>query len=644
MTKDILTALLVNTAVFSALFALMLPVRRLLAKRISAALQYALWAVVVIKLVIPFGLESSLSPFGLLASGSDADISAISVAVNTPTEEDNAGLQTESQTGGRVNTNASAGLPKQQTTQRVLPSVSTASPTAAPAAAMDWTAMVLALWAAGALAAASMMGLHVVRLRRRIYRFGTSPSSRIMSIYEHSRQELGVSRKVRLMVQPVLRAPAVMGILKPLLVLPEDIEAHDDEQIRHICLHELSHLKRGDLAVILLLNALSAVYWFNPCVWLCFGFIRRDMESACDQRVLEKLGTQARQYYIGTVLRFAQNPDEHRLMAAMGMADGRLTMEQRIRGMFRQTRTGLKTRVAAVCIALLMLAVSMLTACQPTPETPPVVNKGDNHLEDMIASSAASAPASSSPAASGTQSAEQEEALKAALRETLGAPETFNDSYTSEKGDVAVVIDAEVDVPAVQNIPAVAVTLGGFSQEKVDRFAEYFLKGEPVFTEEKVQTKDEIMSMIVMRQQDIENAKKYAPDNADSLISDAEKRIEELQKEYEAAPEERARTASTTALIPSDNGSDLYVVADLGKDEAARFIVGNYSEHSDFSFVNDGKGNYYPMSYGWETLDGIRARYDNGAWRCGKAGDAVPVGSGHQRYADRGCKGRVIQS
>ncbi len=66
MTHDIVVSLLANAAVFTVLFGLMLAIRRLLAKRISAALQYILWAAVIIKLMIPFGFESDLSPLTML--------------------------------------------------------------------------------------------------------------------------------------------------------------------------------------------------------------------------------------------------------------------------------------------------------------------------------------------------------------------------------------------------------------------------------------------------------------------------------------------------------------------------------------------------------------------------------------------------
>jgi hypothetical protein len=261
-------------------------------------------------------------------------------------------------------------------------------------------------------------------------------------------------------------------------------------------------------------------------------------------------------------------------------------------------------------LMLLMLAAGVLTACQPTPETPVVVNKGDNHLEKMIESSAVSAmPAES---ADGTQSAEQQEALMAALRERVGAPETFADTYTNTKGDVSVTIDAVIEVPPVERIPALVVTLGGFPQEQVDRFAAYFLKGAPVYTAKNVRTKEEIMSDIVEQRRYIEMLKDGASrGDLDALIEDSERYIKELEKQYADAPEQWVSTPATTQLTETEGGQSVEVVADLGKEGDASFCVYNPGRFmfSGFIFTNDGRtgplGGYATISGRADPLEGI---------------------------------------
>jgi beta-lactamase regulating signal transducer with metallopeptidase domain len=377
--QSLLTALAVNAAVFSALFGLMLLARKLLAKRISAALQYALWAVVVLKLIIPFGFESDLSPFEWLA------VSESAAAVEQGQADEAAPAQPVSGYGEPIQADMDTDQAQAPAKQLLEPVRQNAAAqqiagTGSVPTKIDWAAAVLALWAAGAITAGTMLLLDTVKLRRRMQYKKSAPNARVMRLLEECRRELGLRRRVDVLMQPVLGVPLAMGAIRPVLVLPDDIETRSDAQIRHICLHELTHIKHGDLAVIALMNGLCAVYWFNPLVWLCFALIRKDMETACDCAVLDKLGAHARQSYIGTVLQFAGCERKRRLYAAMGMADGRLSMEKRIRGMFGRTRTHAKGRLAAACVALLLLAVSVLTACQPTPETPVVIGRQEDVL------------------------------------------------------------------------------------------------------------------------------------------------------------------------------------------------------------------------------------------------------------------------
>lgn len=249
-----------------------------------------------------------------------------------------------------------------------------------------------------------------------------------------------------------------------------------------------------------------------------------------------------------------------------------------------------KSLIKYAMVASALLAALALAACQPTPEQPPVVGKGDNHLEEMIASSAASP--SPSPEASASPETTDDSALKiAALLEAVGAPETLSDSYTNEKGDVTVTIDAKVEAPPVDVLPAVEVKLPGFKQEQVDKLGAYFLKGAPVFTEEYVQTKEEIQEMIVNYGRQIEEVKKMNIAHGDEIIKDYQNRIKEYQEQYETAPEQRKRTPATLQF--NDEAGYIAVVADLGKDEAASFNVNNCGgAYSSFQFTNDGKGSY----------------------------------------------------
>lgn len=203
--------------------------------------------------------------------------------------------------------------------------------------------------------------------------------------FSQCKNELCIKKDIRLVLQGVLPVPAIMGIFKPVLVLPDKL-MHDKNpaRMRHIFTHELMHYKRKDLHTIWCLNILNAVYWFNPLVWLCFKLIHRDMETACDHMVVQSLGNDQRRGYILTILKFTGNQSNSRIQAAMSLNDGCIRMEKRIKGMYMRKKTKASVRTTILILALLMTFAAFTAGCQPTPEKAAVAGKNDGLLEEKI--------------------------------------------------------------------------------------------------------------------------------------------------------------------------------------------------------------------------------------------------------------------
>ncbi|MDD5017662.1 MAG: DUF6034 family protein [Eubacteriales bacterium] len=574
MTVNILTTLFINAAVFAVLFGLMLLMRKLLWGRISARLQYLLWAVVVLKLIVPFGFESALSPFGLFAVSADnAVVTETAGWPATAAYAPDTVLQLESMSQPQTTTDAAkmAAASVQNQSTADVPADETAG-TAKPEP-IDWTAWVLALWAAGVLAAGTIRGLCALNLRRSIRHARVAPAVRVMTIFEQCRQQLGIKRRVAVVTQSALCMPVIMGAVHPTLVLPDDIGAQDDAAIRHICMHELAHVKHGDLIVLLALNILGAVYWFNPFVWLCFRLVRKDMETACDQRTLGVLGNETRQDYIGTVLQYAARTQQRRLYAAIGMAYGRGGMETRIRGMFRKTKAG--GRLAAVCVAAVMLATCVLTACQPTPEEEVIVNKGDGEFEEAINATAAPAAAYEAPG---------------------------HWSETVENGKLTIAIDTDVTLPDVSVYPVVKLEPATFSQQRLDELVAYFA-GDNKLYEPEVMTKADYEEKLV-------EAKKGDLIDGEYVITEQSLAyVEELEKKIANAPEDSPRVyADTTLTYRKDEngnadtaaGENFFCVTVENKSgNDASIYAGNYVEgyNTSTSFSYTCGGGYETASF-----------------------------------------------
>jgi BlaR1 peptidase M56 len=107
------------------------------------------------------------------------------------------------------------------------------------------------------------------------------------SLVEELRSRLGVRRKVRLLEYPDAIVPMTLGVLRPVILLPQSARAWSERARRAVLFHELAHIKRGDVAFQLLGRVACALYWFNPLAWWGLYRLRVEREHACDDVVLQ---------------------------------------------------------------------------------------------------------------------------------------------------------------------------------------------------------------------------------------------------------------------------------------------------------------------------------------------------------------------
>lgn len=146
-----------------------------------------------------------------------------------------------------------------------------------------------------------------VAYMRMLWRFKRSstpvPDALLQAIAALAR-EIGLRRPPRVTMARAIRSPAVAGLLRPTLLLPANMEEMlTPHEVRLVLIHELTHIKRGDLPLNALLCVLLALHWFNPLLWLAFFKARLDCEAACDAQVLEREEPLQRVVYGHTLLK-----------------------------------------------------------------------------------------------------------------------------------------------------------------------------------------------------------------------------------------------------------------------------------------------------------------------------------------------------
>ena len=94
-----------------------------------------------------------------------------------------------------------------------------------------------------------------------------------------------------------ITSPLTYGVCRPVILLPKTMGLADAEQLTYVFTHEMTHIKRFDVLLKAFLTATACVHWFNPLVWVMLILANRDIELACDEKVLRETGFAAKSAY-----------------------------------------------------------------------------------------------------------------------------------------------------------------------------------------------------------------------------------------------------------------------------------------------------------------------------------------------------------
>ena len=308
---------LLNLSISASWLVLAVLVLRLISKRSPKWMNVLLWGIVALRLVLPFSIESALS---LIPSAETVSPAAV--------QFDPAPTITS---GVSVIDNA------------VNPSLSehfSAVPTASVNPLYVWTEIAGWVWLIGLGAMLLYALVSYLRLRRRV--------------------SVSLPIRDRIYLCDAISSPFILGVVKPHIYLPSGL---DEVQRQNVLAHEQAHLARRDHWWKPLGFALLAVYWFNPVLWLAYTLLCRDIELACDERVIRTMDESAVKTY-STVLLACSMP--RKAVITCPLAFGEVGVKERVRNALHYKKPAFWVVAASVAVCV-VVAVCFLT--DPEHET-----------------------------------------------------------------------------------------------------------------------------------------------------------------------------------------------------------------------------------------------------------------------------------
>ena len=302
---------LLNLSISASWLVLAVLVLRLGSKRSPKWMNVLLWGIVALRLVLPFSIESALS---LIPS---AETVSPAVVQFDPAPTITSGVN--------IIDNA------------VNPSLSehfAAAPTMSVNPLYVWTYLAGWVWLIGLGAMLLYALVSYLRLRRRV--------------------SVSLCVRENIYLCDAISSPFILGVVKPRIYLPSTL---DEVQRQNVLSHERAHLARRDHWWKPLGFALLAVYWFNPVLWLAYALLCRDIELACDERVIRTMDESAVKTY-STVLLACSMP--RKAVITCPLAFGEVGVKERVRNALHYKKPAFWV-VAASVIVCIVVAVCFLT-------------------------------------------------------------------------------------------------------------------------------------------------------------------------------------------------------------------------------------------------------------------------------------------
>jgi TonB family protein len=304
----------------------------------------------------------------------------------------------------------------------------------------DFRLGLMLLWAAGAALGLLHMQaacLAMCRIRRAARPFSDR------RLFLAAAQALGIRRDVELLELPHSAMPMTFGVLRPAVFLPADAHEWSEDRRRMVLLHELAHVKRGDVAMHLLVRTAVCLFWWNPLAWTAWREFLKERERAADDLVLTA-GERAT-VYAGHLVDIARSRQGAPVgWAALAMAcpsqlEGRLLaiLDAGIERQSPRRRSALAAALSAVALVAPIAALQAQDKADPVtaPAVDAVVRAANDQNNSEILDSAATAYEKTSKYDAAQKLLERSLAIR---RETSGEHSTAYAVGLMKLGDLAV--------------------------------------------------------------------------------------------------------------------------------------------------------------------------------------------------------------
>lgn len=310
-------------------------IRWVVGRRVPAFFNYALWSILLVRLIVPMTFASESSIFNYLPTTNKIQVVYSNISKSEEVKEISDIKEDVKKQESHININAVSNI---------------------------WIIVTAGLF----IAFTTNYILSMNKFREGILYKSYEVDSIIKSL---------TRMNIRVYTVEWVDTPMVCGILKPKIIVPTHITQEKNKDIlKAVILHELVHIKRRDNIIKLISIFTACVHWFNPVVWRALVLSHIDMEKACDEKVMQITAGKFKKKYAESLLSFAI--DKSNITNTATVSFGESNIKKRIDGVLKYNKTKLTVKI--ITITMFVCATLLLI----TDESKSIVQANLNTLKD----------------------------------------------------------------------------------------------------------------------------------------------------------------------------------------------------------------------------------------------------------------------
>lgn len=291
-----------HASIIASIAALLITlILKLFKKHIGVRLQYVLWMIIFIRLIMPIELQSNLSLLNLVhqkyQSSSDIqDKNVVKKMTYTTSDFLREGKNSWSYPVKTQLTSVNESLKKGNYNEENIRKG-------------DITTNILTIasciWLLGVFSIAMFLFIIEYKLKRKILNLEELKDLKVIQLLDECKKKTNINKYIPVYVCNNFKSPCIQGVVKPKIYLPQLVYSKNEyKQLYYVLLHELVHYKRRDLLCNFITVIAVILHWFNPIIWFCMNEMRVQRECVCDAYVLEVIGEEQSEEYGMALINF----------------------------------------------------------------------------------------------------------------------------------------------------------------------------------------------------------------------------------------------------------------------------------------------------------------------------------------------------